>query len=159
MECPNRKAAVAKEFIIEESAWPRIKHLYTKNGFLRPRICRVFLFYFESAFLRLALRYIKNNRLSKLLPHLTSKILERYALCAKQPILTWPAWSSVQHSEYTGPSHTTRHASRPWHCSVLKADDAYHSHVYSTAGTLTLYSLVYFSMVLPSFEVMTSVLK
>ena len=29
--------------------------------------------------------------------------------------LTRPAWSSVQHSENTGPSHTTRHASRLAH--------------------------------------------
>ena len=42
-------------------------------------------------------------------------------------------------------------ASRPWHCSVLLADDAYHSHVYSTAGTLTLYSLVYISMSSPHY--------
>ena len=58
------------------------------------------------------------------------------------PKLTRPAQSSVHHCrEYTGPSHTTRHASRSSQCtSTTIADDKFHSHVYSTAGTLIIYN-------------------
>ena len=44
-----------------------------------------------------------------------------------------------QHRESTGPSHKTRHASRSWQCTTI-ADDTFHSHVYSTAGTLIIYN-------------------
>ena len=85
-------------------------------------------------------RYIKNHRLSKYLPYLTSKIRHWKGTRGLQnyPKFTRPARSSVQHRECTGPSHTTRHASRYWQCTTL-ADDTFHSYVYSTAGTLIIY--------------------
>ena len=69
--------------------------------------------------------YIWNNRLSKYLPYLTS-IMKGTRHLQSLPKLSrsaWSPWSSVQHSEfseYTGSSHTTRHASRPWQLSCSR---------------------------------------
>ena len=98
--------------------------------------------------------YIKNNRFLKYLPYLTSKIRLWKGARRLQNRQNWPGPPVFRSAQWVyWPANTTRHASRPWHCSVLLADDAYHSHVFSTARYFDpIFFSLYFYVVLASLR-------